>query len=130
MNTLDTWRNGQGAWVVATLLNDNDGQGAYYHHSQFYGYTKSEAIAQYKAQYGHRFDRSHQHKECQFCLGENVPTSSNAYNLTPLRYQYMDSGDICEGLACDYCIEFVQTDIEFTTIISVGVALRALREIQ
>jgi hypothetical protein len=55
---MDSYKNRQGAWVVSALLNDNDYNGAYYHTYQYYGYTKREAVRQYREQFGKRFDRS------------------------------------------------------------------------
>ena len=46
-----------------------------------------------------------QHKECEFCLGENWYGEQFDGHLEFLKYEYR--GDISEGMACRRCTNYV-----------------------
>lgn len=60
MKHLTVERNREGAWNVSALLNDCDGNGAYYHTHSYYGYTKKEAQEMYLREFGKKLQANYE----------------------------------------------------------------------
>ena len=55
------------------------------------------------------------HTDCEFCHGEEWETvdyRSTFDGLLHIKYQYTDTGTVCEGQACCLCVDYAYSDDE------------------